>query len=117
MTVFHTPVRSASSQMAGSARLPPPGDTSALPGSFDRSRAPRSRRIVPGRAGLAVVEGLDNRRLGVAEVLFGRSSELKLISAFAERAAAGGEALLLFGEAGAGKTVLLDAAAQLAPAE
>jgi DNA-binding CsgD family transcriptional regulator/tetratricopeptide (TPR) repeat protein len=49
----------------------------------------------------------------VAEVLFGRSSELALISAFAERAAAGGEALLLFGEAGAGKTVLLDAAAQL----
>ncbi len=61
-----------------------------------------------------MLEGLDNRRLGVAEVLFGRSSELALISAFAERAAAYGEAVLLFGEAGAGKTVRLDAAAQLA---
>ena len=50
----------------------------------------------------------------VAEVLFGRASELALIGAFAERAAAEGEALLLFGEAGAGKTVLLDAAARLA---
>jgi len=60
-----------------------------------------------------VPEGLDNRRLGVAEVLFGRSSELALISAFAGKAAADGEALLLFGEAGAGKTVLLDAAVQL----
>jgi DNA-binding CsgD family transcriptional regulator len=61
-----------------------------------------------------VPEGLDNRRLDVAEVLFGRSRELALISAFAGRAAADGEALLLFGEAGAGKTVLLDAAAHLA---
>jgi DNA-binding CsgD family transcriptional regulator len=52
--------------------------------------------------------------LVVAEVLFGRASELALIGAFAERAAAEGEALLLFGEAGAGKTVLLDAAARLA---
>jgi DNA-binding CsgD family transcriptional regulator len=49
----------------------------------------------------------------VAGVLFGRTSELALISAFARRAAADGEALLLFGEAGAGKTVLLDAAARL----
>jgi DNA-binding CsgD family transcriptional regulator len=52
--------------------------------------------------------------VGVAELLFGRSRELTLISAFAERAAADGSALLLFGEAGTGKTVLLDAAAQLA---
>src|SRR5450755_3426608 len=47
----------------------------------------------------------------MTEVLVGRSSELALISAFAQRAAAGGEALLLFGEPGAGKTVLLEAAA------
>jgi DNA-binding CsgD family transcriptional regulator len=50
----------------------------------------------------------------MTEVLVGRGSELALISAFAERAATGGEALLLFGEAGVGKTVLLDAAAQRA---
>ena len=58
--------------------------------------------------------GLDNWWSGVAEVLFGRSSELALIGAFAERARAGGEALLLFGEPGAGKTALLDAAADAA---
>jgi DNA-binding CsgD family transcriptional regulator len=46
----------------------------------------------------------------VAEILFGRSSELALIGAFVERAATSGEALLLLGEPGAGKTVLLDAA-------
>ncbi len=50
----------------------------------------------------------------MTEVLVGRSGELALISAFAQRTAADGEALLLFGEAGAGKTVLLDAAARLA---
>ena len=47
----------------------------------------------------------------MAEILVGRSSELALIGAFAERASAGGDALLLFGEPGAGKTALLDAAA------
>ena len=55
--------------------------------------------------------GLDNWWSGVAEVLFGRSCELALIGAFAERAGTGGEALLLVGEPGDGKTVLLDAAA------
>ena len=58
--------------------------------------------------------GLDNRRYGVAGVLVGRSDELALISAFVDRARTGGEALLLFGEPGAGKTVLLDAAAETA---
>ena len=57
----------------------------------------------PGRPG--------NRWSRVAEVLFGRSTELALIGAFVERAGIGGEALLLAGEAGAGKTALLDAAA------
>jgi DNA-binding CsgD family transcriptional regulator len=50
----------------------------------------------------------------MAAVLVGRTGELALISAFVERAATGGAALLLFGEPGAGKTVLLDAAAELA---
>ena len=48
---------------------------------------------------------------GVAEVLVGRSGELALIGAFVERACTGGDTLLLFGEPGAGKTALLDAAA------
>ena len=50
----------------------------------------------------------------MAEVLVGRTGELARVSAFAERARVGGEALLLFGEPGAGKTALLDAAAELA---
>jgi hypothetical protein len=60
----------------------------------------------------AVLDGLGNRRLGVAELLFGRSSELAVITAFVGRAGMGGEALLLLGEPGVGKTALLDAAAQ-----
>jgi DNA-binding CsgD family transcriptional regulator len=52
----------------------------------------------------------------VARVLVGRSDELALVSAFVERARTGGEALLLFGEPGAGKTVLLDSAAEAAAA-
>jgi DNA-binding CsgD family transcriptional regulator len=57
---------------------------------------------------------LDNRRASVAEVLVGRRDELALIGAFVERARTGGDALLLFGEPGAGKTALLDAAADVA---
>ena len=41
----------------------------------------------------------------------GRGGELALIGAFIERACTGGDTLLLFGEPGAGKTALLDAAA------
>jgi len=52
--------------------------------------------------------------VGVAEVLVGRVGEVALVSAFEERAKTGGEALLLFGEPGAGKTALLDAAADAA---
>jgi predicted ATPase len=52
--------------------------------------------------------------VGVAEVLVGRVGEVALVSAFADRAKTGGEALLLFGEPGAGKTALLDAAADVA---
>ena len=49
--------------------------------------------------------------VGVAGVLVGRSGELALVGAFAERARIDGDALLLLGEPGAGKTVLLDSAA------
>jgi len=58
-----------------------------------------------------VLDGLDNRWAGVAEVLVGRGGELALIGVFVERACTGGDTLLLFGEPGAGKTALLDAAA------
>lgn len=46
--------------------------------------------------------------------LVGRRGELELVRAFLDRVQAGGEALLLFGEPGVGKTVLLDAAAGVA---
>ena len=46
----------------------------------------------------------------------GRAADLEYITAFAEQAAASGGALLLSGEAGVGKTVLLDAAAAHAEA-
>jgi hypothetical protein len=46
-----------------------------------------------------------------ASELFGRDGELGLIEAFIAGTATGGGALLLFGEPGVGKTVLLDAAA------
>jgi DNA-binding CsgD family transcriptional regulator len=50
----------------------------------------------------------------VATSLFGRERELDLLRTFVERAAVDGDALLLTGDAGVGKTVLLDVAASLA---
>ena len=73
----------------------------------------------PGRScpcswgGLAGRHGTIGGR-GVAGVLVGRGDELTLIGAFAERAGTDGEALLLFGESGTGKTALLDAAGDAA---
>jgi DNA replication protein DnaC len=43
--------------------------------------------------------------------LIGRDDDLEYITAFVDQAAGSGSALLLSGEAGVGKTVLLDAAA------
>ena len=51
-----------------------------------------------------------------ASELFGRDRELGLIEAFIAGTAVGGGALLLFGDPGVGKTVLLDAAAVMAAA-
>jgi DNA-binding CsgD family transcriptional regulator len=51
-----------------------------------------------------------------ARELVGRDRELGLMEAFIARIAVGGGALLLFGEPGVGKTVLLDAAAMTAAA-
>ncbi len=48
--------------------------------------------------------------------LVGRSKELTQLAAFLDRVRADGESLLVAGEAGAGKTALLDAAARLASA-
>jgi DNA-binding CsgD family transcriptional regulator len=53
---------------------------------------------------------------GVArgETLIGRRAELATVRALIERTRRDGQALLLFGEPGAGKTMLLDAAAEMA---
>jgi DNA-binding CsgD family transcriptional regulator/RecA/RadA recombinase len=53
---------------------------------------------------------------GVArgETLIGRRGELAIVRALIERTRSDGQALLLFGEPGAGKTMLLDAAAEMA---
>ena len=51
-----------------------------------------------------------------AGALVGRDSELRQVAGFLDRARTAGEALLLSGEAGAGKTALLDAAAGMASA-
>lgn len=51
---------------------------------------------------------------GTAETLAGRRGELELIRSFLDRAAVSGAALLLSGEPGVGKTVLLDAAERAA---
>jgi DNA-binding NarL/FixJ family response regulator len=50
------------------------------------------------------------------DVLVGRDMELGLIARFLDRASRDGDALLLFGEPGVGKTVLLNAAAEMATA-
>jgi DNA-binding CsgD family transcriptional regulator len=50
------------------------------------------------------------------DVLVGRDLELGLIARFLDRASSDGDALLMFGEPGVGKTVLLGAAADLATA-
>ncbi|MFZ0757552.1 MAG: AAA family ATPase, partial [Trebonia sp.] len=49
-----------------------------------------------------------------ATALIGRDGELEIIAGFLEQAAAEGGAFLLVGEPGAGKTALLDAAADAA---
>jgi DNA-binding CsgD family transcriptional regulator len=58
---------------------------------------------------------LVNRSGGTAPV--GRGDELAVIREFAARARTDGDALLVLGDAGAGKTLLLDAAAQVASEE
>ncbi|MDP9226028.1 MAG: ATP-binding protein [Actinomycetota bacterium] len=61
---------------------------------------------------------LDSPRGGVAEAegLVGRGAELALVRSFLDRAQAQGDALVVFGEPGVGKTLLLDAAAEEASA-
>jgi DNA-binding CsgD family transcriptional regulator len=55
-----------------------------------------------------------DQRPGRSTAPLGRDGELARIRSFLDRAATDGGALLLFGEAGVGKTVLLNAAADLA---
>src|SRR5262249_40712183 len=51
---------------------------------------------------------------GARADLVGRSDELATVGAFLDQARTRGAALLIFGDPGAGKTVLLDAAAEMA---
>jgi DNA-binding CsgD family transcriptional regulator len=53
---------------------------------------------------------IDSHSTRDGETLFGRGNELELFRDFLARAAAGGDALLVLGEAGVGKTALLRAA-------
>jgi DNA-binding CsgD family transcriptional regulator/tetratricopeptide (TPR) repeat protein len=57
--------------------------------------------------------GVDVPQRG-AEALVGRRAELALIRAFLGRLGSGGEALLLAGDPGVGKTVMLDVSAEMA---
>ena len=57
------------------------------------------------------------RRPDLARALFGRGDDLAVIDSFLDQAATGGGALLLSGEPGVGKTVLLNAAARTAAAK
>ncbi|HWF51187.1 MAG TPA: AAA family ATPase [Solirubrobacteraceae bacterium] len=52
-------------------------------------------------------------QVGLAESVVGRAGELAMIRALLDRATRNGEALVVFGEAGVGKTTLLDAAAAI----
>jgi DNA-binding CsgD family transcriptional regulator len=54
---------------------------------------------------------VEARQAVAAQALVGRGHELELIDRFLDRAGHGGEALMLRGEPGVGKTALLDAAA------
>ncbi|HET7047959.1 MAG TPA: AAA family ATPase [Solirubrobacteraceae bacterium] len=58
----------------------------------------------------------DVPKLAVAAAVVGRGSELELIRGFLGRAVTSGDALLLLGEPGVGKSVLLDAASEMASA-
>lgn len=68
------------------------------------------------RGTLALVGSAAAPQPGVADALPGRGRELRLIGAFLDRARGAGEVLVLTTEAGAGKTALLDAAAEMASA-
>jgi DNA-binding CsgD family transcriptional regulator len=68
------------------------------------------------RGTLALKGSVEVPQRGVADALLGRGRELRLIAAFLDRARSSGEALLVTGEAGAGKTALLDAAGEMASA-
>lgn len=60
------------------------------------------------------METFTEPQVGITKALVGRTGEAALIGAFLDRAADGGDALVLSGEPGVGKTVLLDAAAEMA---
>lgn len=74
----------------------------------ERSHSTQKDRI------LAIGHSVDPQPHGAAELLVGRGRELDVIGSFLDAAAVEGRALLLFGDAGAGKTALMNAAAEMA---
>jgi len=79
-------------------------------------KAMLARRIIPAKRVCLWSEpsAVTNHYAGPAGRLIGRSSELAAVGAFLDQARSDGAALLIFGEPGAGKTALLDAAAEMA---
>ena len=120
MTVFHLRVRSASA-VPGADRFPWKDSSDVPKNSFASCLffAPgQGVSIVVWRRGPGTARGESMRGVAFmtdrATALIGRDRELEILDRFLEQAAAEGRAFLLVGEPGAGKTALLDAAADAA---
>jgi hypothetical protein len=119
------PRLAAAVQAAGApASVTVDATTHALAGAPASFEAHGSHALAPGSAPVALhrlVAALDAGAAGRAHApapLVGRSGERALLRALAERACAGTRsAVLLHGEAGAGKTRLVDALAEIAGGE
>ena len=85
--------------------------TRTIPRQMTRRPARIVQLTIRPHAGAGGVANFPNAQSGALKPLVGRGRELALIGAFLDRAAIGGETLLLSGEAGAGKSALLDTAA------
>jgi DNA-binding CsgD family transcriptional regulator len=80
--------------------------------------AARNAILVPGGlVGGPAGERCHTRQLPADDAPVGRGEELALIKEFVARARTDGDALLVLGDAGVGKTLLLDAGAQVASEE
>src|SRR6516225_10112109 len=101
---------------AASAAEPRASDGGPASAARLLDKARLARRIIPAKRVCLWSEpsAVTNHYSGPADRLIGRSSELAAVGAFLDQARSDGAALLIFGEPGAGKTALLDAAAEMA---